>query len=148
MEVAIMRVVFGVAGIAAGLEIIEDFCFVTVFAIIVCMLAQERECRKVVVKEQRVFPVHLCMAVLALRTQRALVRVIVQVTGVTSRHQFDFEYRFDVAIIARDLKMSAQQFVVGIPVVIKQHVRPVVIAMASVALDAVMAFMLVVLEVT
>ena len=68
-EIAPMRVVFGVTGFAGGIHISEYLGGVTVFAFIFVVSAEQRKLRQIVIEENRILPIDLGMAVLALSTQ-------------------------------------------------------------------------------
>lgn len=119
-EIAAMRVVGLVTGLATGFDIREYLRCVTVLAFVFVVSAQQRKRREIMIEEDRVLPVHFGMAVFAFRTQRLLVNVIVQVTGFASHFEFDVEDRFDVTIIAGRFQMTAKEFVLRIGVVVKE----------------------------
>jgi len=98
------------------------------------------------IKERRVLPNRLVVAIAALFAQRTVVRIVVQVTGVAVCHQFHCEYRFDVAVDAGDLLVPAKQLVVRVRVVIKERFGPRIAGVAGVALIAAMTIMLVIFK--
>lgn len=119
---------------------------VTVVALDLAVSAQKRKSRQVVIKKHRVLPVNLSMTIRTLGTERPVVGVIVEVTGVARRLQRDFEYRFDVTVVAGDCLVRAQQAVFRVTAMVEQRLRPVIAAMTGPALFAVMAFVIVIFE--
>ena len=77
------------------------------------------------IKEHVLRPRYVVVAVLALDTLRAEMRVVFLVAGIASRRQFNFENGFDMARLTLEFFMRAMNFMVGIDIVIKHDASPV-----------------------
>ncbi len=148
MKVTVVRIVVAMAGITGGLDIGKRLRFVTVFAFVVGMFAEQRERGQIMVEIQRILPVDFRMTCFALCPQCAVVRVVVEMACITTRHQRHVENRFDVAICTCDVPVTAKQPVIGVPVMIEKRFGPVVISVAAIALFTVVAAVVVILRMT
>ena len=104
-----VRVVLQVARDTGGFRIAEFLGFMTLGAlgdIIVC--PEQRKRAQIVVEEYGILPIDFCMAVFALRPQRPIMGVVIEVTGIASGIQCDVEYRFNVAIVAGNNFVTAE----------------------------------------
>jgi hypothetical protein len=88
IEIASMRVVFAMTGDAVGFDVRKNPCgligdglgSVTVLAFVLSMLAQQGECREVMIEEYGIVPVDFGVTILALGTERFLVGILVEMT--------------------------------------------------------------------
>ena len=100
------------------------------------------------IEEHRVLPAYFGMTIFTLLAQRSLVHFVFEMTRFAGCLQFDFENCFDMAVCASDRLMRAVKIVVRIPIMIEQGFRPVRVVVAAATVVAVMAAMLVILQMT
>jgi hypothetical protein len=131
---------------ARAVRVGENLGLVTVLALDIAVLAEQREACQIVIKERCVFPNGLVVAIAALRTELAVMRIVVRMTGITAGQQFCLEYRLNMAIDAACFLMPAKQPVVRIRVMIEKRLGPGIARMAGVTLVAAVAVVLVILE--
>src|SRR5258706_29045 len=143
-----MLVVLLVAGITIlGRVLVVDVLadrFVAFLALRILVLAQQREVGLVVV-EQRLLPIDFAVTGLALLTQRALVLVVLLVTGNTFGLQLVLVQVAVVAVVALRGLVFAAQRVIGVAVVIKDDLFPLDFIVAVRALGTIASFVLVIL---
>ena len=65
---------------AATGRVRELLRFVAILAVNICVLAQQRKCRQVMIEKRRVGPLGFGMTIAALLTQLAFMRIIFEVT--------------------------------------------------------------------
>lgn len=80
MEIAVVRVVFKVAGSTVTLGVAKRLRLMAVLALILVVYAEERESSEIVIEKHRVLPLNFCVATSATRSQRLFVCIVVQMT--------------------------------------------------------------------
>ena len=148
LEATVVRILLAVAIHTIFGCILEYVRLVTRIAFLAAVLAKQREARQIVIKEHVFRPRYVVVAVLALDTLRAEMRVVFLVTGVASRCQCNFENGFDMARLTLEFFMRTMNFMVGIDIVIKLDANPVSGDMAGFADVAKAAIVIVVFEMT
>ena len=148
VEIAAVRILVLMASDALRVCIAERLRLMAVLTFGFAVLAKQREWAQVMVEEDRILPIDFSVACLALSTQRLLVHVILKMAGITTGIERHFENRFNVAIDARRLEVTAEQFVIGIEVMIEVRLRPGATVVAGVALVAAVGIVLVIFEMT
>jgi len=146
MEIAVVRVVFAVAGSTVAFLVAERLCLMAILALILVVHAKERKSSKVVIEKHRVLPLNFCVATSAARSQRTFVCIVVQMTRVTTRQWRYLENRLDVAINTCNFLVSAEKSVLRVTVMVEKRFFPGRTAVAAVALVAVMAIVTVIFE--
>ena len=146
MEIAVVRVVFTVAGRTVTFRVAKRLRLMAVLALILVVHTKERKSSKVVIEKHRVLPLNFCVATSATRSQRPFVCIVVQMTRVTTRQWRYLENRFDVAINTCSFLMSAEKAVLRVTVMVEKRFLPGRTAVAAVALVAVVAIVAVILE--
>lgn len=125
------------ARIAIRLGMLELRRLVTLLALGLDMLAQQRELGLVVVKANVVaLPTALVVAVLALLALLAVMLIVLLVAGIALRRRFVAESRRGMAFVALRILVLEFQGILGVLVVIEARVFPVFLVMALVALIA------------
>ena len=84
-EQTLVRIVLPMTANTTACGVRKMLCLVAGLALDIAVLTEQREAREIVIKERCVFPNGLIMAIVALRTQGAVVRIVVQVTRITIR---------------------------------------------------------------
>jgi len=146
MEIAVVRVVFTVAGSTVTFCVAKRLRLMAVLALILVVRAKERESSKIVIEKHGVLPLNFRVATSATRPQRLFVCIVVQMARVTTRQWRYFENRFDVAINTCNFLMSAEKAVLRVTVMVEKRFFPGRTAVAAVALVAVMAIVTVIFE--
>ena len=72
--------------------------------------------------------------------------IIIQVAGLASRYELDFEDWVDMTIIAGRFQMSAREFVLCVSVVVEEGFRPDGAGVACITLLAIVSVVIVVFE--
>ena len=148
LEIAFVRIVVSMTRNAVDRFIRESLGGVAALAFLLFVNAVQRESSQVVSEKYRILPVHFRVAALTLGAQHSFVRILIQMTRVAARQQLHGEDRLDVAVVARKSLMPAEEFVIGLHVVIKGRFCPLGADMAGVTLLTAMLVMRIIFEMT
>ena len=121
VEITAVRIYFLMAGNTSGLRLAESLCLMAVGAFHIVVFSEQRKWAEIVIEKQRILPIHFRMAILALIAERLFVHIVIQVTGLAGRREFDFKDRVDMAVVAGRFQMTAEQFVFRVRVVVKER---------------------------
>ncbi len=146
VEIAAVRIFFLMAGNASGFRLAESLCFMTVGALHIVVFSEQRKWAEIVIEKQRILPIHLGMAILALSAERLFVYIVIQMTGFASRCELDCKDRIDMAVVAGRFQMTAEQLVFRVRVVVKERFCPVVAGMARLAFFAIVSVVIIIFE--
>jgi hypothetical protein len=108
VEIAAMRIFVLMAGHTLRVRTAKCLRLMAVFALCFTVLAKQRKCTQVMVKEHRVLPVDFRVAGLALSTQRLLMDVILKMARLTAGVERHFENRINVAVVTCGLEVTAE----------------------------------------
>lgn len=144
----LMRVFLEVTVDAYRGRVTKHMRFVAGLALLVGMLAQQREARQIVIEEHIVLPGRFVVAIAALDALLALMRIVFRVAVIAGRMQGDVEYRFDMAGLTFDFFVRADERMFGIDVVIEHDGDPFLAHMAGIACVAEVTAVIVVFQMT
>jgi len=125
----------------------EHLGLVAGLTFLIVVFAEQRECGQIMIEPRCFFPGRLRVTVLALVTLLALVHFIFKMARGTGGAWRCIEYWFNVTIDAVNRFMRTVQHEFGVPVMLEASRRPLVIGMASSTVGAVVAVVVVILEV-
>ena len=86
MEIAVVRVVFTMAGDTVAFFVAECLRRVTVFALILVVQAEKRKTCEIVIEKHRVLPIYFRVATSTSCSQRLFVSIVFRMTGLATRH--------------------------------------------------------------
>ena len=147
-EPAGMRIDFGMTFAALDRCLLEYMCLVTRVAFSFCVFAEPRESRQVMVEEHVLRPCDLVVAVQALLTLGAGMRIVILVATQAVVRKLDLEDRLDVARGALGFRVLASQCMARIRSMIEADGGPFFRHMAGLAGLSEMPLVIVVLEMT
>lgn len=126
-----------VAGVAAQRRSLEQQGTMAFLARHDCVTSNERKPGEIVIERGYSAPADLYVTALAAISELALVPVILEMTGPTSRRQLVTIECSGMARIALHLRMRSPQWEFGLLVMIEANCAPLVLAVAALALGTV-----------
>ena len=135
---AIVIVVFQMAVDTGVTGIREELRFMAVLTLNVRVFTEQRKISQVVIEELGVRPLRFCMAIVALVTKHAFVRLILEMTGDTVSTRRHFKNRLCMTVVAGDGLVRSIQAKVGLQIVIEGGLFPCLGSMACTAVSTAM----------
>lgn len=120
----LMRIILAMAVDAVFRCIAEHVRLVAAFAVRFRMLAEQRETRQVVIEEYIVLPGGFVVAVVANDALLTVMGVVLGMAVVAGGLESHLENGLDVAVLAFDRGMGTEQGIVGVLVMVEEHVWP------------------------